>query len=52
MAKAGLIREFLFFLRKEKKWWLIPLAGLAIITALALAVGSHPTAAAFLYPAQ
>ncbi len=51
MAKQSLIREFLLFIRHEKKWWLIPfLTVLLIVGVLLLVVNSSGAFAPFLYP--
>ena len=47
-ANAGLGREFLYFLRQNRKWWLLPI----LITFLAFAVLmllSSTAAAPFIY---
>ena len=50
MAKQSLARDFLLFIKHEKKWWLIPLvAVLLIVGALVVFAGSSPLAP-FLYP--
>ena len=50
MAKQSLVREFLLFIKEEKKWWLIPLIFvLLIVGALLVFAGSSPLAP-FLYP--
>lgn len=50
MAKQSLIREFLLFVKHEKKWWLVPLlAVLLLVGALIVFAGSSPLAP-FLYP--
>lgn len=50
MAKQSLIKEFYFFIKHEKKWWMIPLiAILLILGTLILFAGSSPLAP-FLYP--
>ena len=50
MAKQSLVKEFVLFIRHEKKWWLIPLlAVLLIVGALVLFAGSSPMAP-FIYP--
>ena len=44
----GFLREFLFFLRENKKWWLIPLIGsLLLIGLISLLTASG--AAPFIY---
>ena len=47
-ADPGLIREFLEFLRDNKKWWLIPI--LLVLALLGLLTFLHSTAAPFIYP--
>ena len=50
MAKQSLAREFLAFIRQEKKWWMIPLIViLLLVGALILFAGSSPLAP-FIYP--
>jgi uncharacterized membrane protein len=51
MAKAGIIKEFLEFLWKEKMWWLIPL--ILIILGIGLLIffsSSSGALAPFIYP--
>ena len=50
MANQSLLKEFLLFVKHEKKWWLIPLlAVLLLVGALVLFAGSSPMAP-FIYP--
>ncbi len=50
MAQPSLLREFVPFIRYEKKWWMIPLVVvLLIVGALILFAGSSPLAP-FVYP--
>ena len=50
MAKQSLVREFVLFIKQEKKWWLIPLvAVLLLVGALVVFTSSSPLAP-FLYP--
>ncbi len=50
MARQSIVREFILFIKVEKKYWLIPLlAVLLLVGALVLFAGSSP-AAPFLYP--
>ncbi len=52
MAKQSLVKEFFYFIKHEKKWWLIPLiAVLLILGALVLFAGSSPMAP-FLCPTR
>ena len=50
MPKQSLVKEFILFIKHEKKWWLVPLmAVLLIVGALVLIASSSPLAP-FLYP--
>jgi hypothetical protein len=50
MAKPSLAREFLAFIRHEKKWWMIPLMGVLLLLALLIAFASTSSLAPFVYP--
>lgn len=45
-----LVKEFLEFLRKEKKWWLWPLVGVLLLLAALLVFASGSGLAWALYP--
>ena len=50
MAKQSLAKEFLLFIKHEKKWWLIPLIAVVLLLGtLVIFMGSSPLAP-FLYP--
>jgi len=50
MAKQSLVKEFILFIKHEKKWWLFPLIlVLLVVGALVLFASSSPLAP-FLYP--
>ena len=50
MANQSLFKEFLLFVKHEKKWWLVPLlAVLLLVGALVWFAGSSPMAP-FIYP--
>lgn len=49
MARPTWWRQYLQFLREEKKWWAIPILVLLVVAAL-LALGNTATLAPFLYP--
>ncbi len=50
MAKQSLAKEFLLFIKQEKKWWLLPfIFVLLIVGALIVFAGSSPLAP-FIYP--
>ena len=45
----GLIREFWLFLKKEKKWWLIPLVAVLLLLGLLLVLVEGSVIAPFIY---
>jgi hypothetical protein len=45
-----LLTEFALFLRREKKWWLIPLLLALFALGLLIALGSSAAVSPFLYP--
>lgn len=45
-----LYKEFLLFLRQEKKWWLIPLVILLLILGALIAFSSGSVLAPLMYP--
>lgn len=45
-----LLREFLRFLRQEKKWWLVPLGVILLLLGIAILFSSSSAVAPFLYP--
>jgi len=45
-----LAKEFMLFLRQEKKWWLIPLIVMLLILGALLIFGSSPILAPLMYP--
>lgn len=50
MGRESLVREFLAFVRHQKKWWIAPLLLILLLAAsLILFAGSSPLAP-FLYP--
>lgn len=44
----GLLREFVMFLRENKKWWMIPLIGSLLLVGL-LSIMASSGAAPFIY---
>lgn len=50
MAKQSLTREFIAFIRHEKKWWMIPLALVLLLLGALLVFSSASPLAPFLYP--
>lgn len=49
MAKQSLFREFVLFLKEEKKWWLIPLVMLLLGIGALLVFASNSVVAPFIY---
>ena len=47
-SDPGIVREFIWFLRHNKKWWLTPIV-LVILGLVVLAVFSTTPAAPFIY---
>ena len=50
MPRQSLIREFLIFLREEKKWWMIPLIAVLLLVGTLAVLMQSSSFAAFLYP--
>lgn len=50
MAKQSLAKEFLLFIKHEKKYWMIPLIVVLLIVAALIAFSSSSPLAPFLYP--
>ncbi|HZN58602.1 MAG TPA: DUF5989 family protein [Planctomycetota bacterium] len=50
MAQQSLVREFLLFLKEEKKWWLIPLIFLLLAIGAIIVFGQSSVLAPFIYP--
>jgi len=49
-GKFGIAKEFLFFLKQEKKWWLIPLVVIFMLIGLFIIFAESSALAPFLYP--
>ncbi len=48
-ASTGFVREFVAFLRHNKKWWLLPLIVVLLLAGL-LVIIAGSVAAPFIYP--
>lgn len=46
----ALIKEFLLFLRQEKKWWLLPLVVILLAMGALMVISSGSVLSPFLYP--
>ena len=45
-----LSKEFLRFLKEEKKWWLMPLLAVLVLLAVVVIFGQSSVLAPFMYP--
>ena len=46
----SLLKEFLLFLRQEKKWWLLPLVVVLLALGALMVLSSGSVLSPFLYP--
>lgn len=49
-GQAGPVREFLDFLRYNKKWWITPIVIVLLLVAILVILGGNPAIAPFIYP--
>jgi hypothetical protein len=47
--QAGLLTEFIHFLRHNKKWWITPIILVLLALAILAVLGGSPAAAPFIY---
>ena len=45
-----ILKEFVLFLRQEKKWWLVPLVLVLLLLGIFLVLSASSPLAPFLYP--
>jgi cell division protein FtsL len=50
MSKLGTVKELVSFLRREKKWWLIPMVVVLVLLAFLIIFAQSSALAPFLYP--
>ena len=50
MAKQSLAKEFILFIKHEKKWWLIPLIAVILLLGVVVIFASSSPLAPFIYP--
>ena len=50
MSKLGTVKELFGFLRREKKWWLIPMVLVLVLLAFLIIFAQSSALAPFLYP--
>lgn len=48
-GNLNIVQEFFYFIRENKKWWLIPLALMVVLLGLLLFLGHSSPAFAWLY---
>ncbi|HHX28598.1 MAG TPA: hypothetical protein GX716_06245 [Firmicutes bacterium] len=48
-ANVSLVREFLWFVRDNKKWWLVPMIVMFLLLAVVVVLGTNPAIAPFIY---
>jgi hypothetical protein len=49
MNKLSILKEFLTFLREQKKWWLVPIVVFLLVLGLVLVLGHSTPLAPFIY---
>ena len=50
MAKQSLVRDFVAFIKHEKKWWLVPLLAILLLVAVLIIFAQSSPLAPFIYP--
>ena len=50
MAKQSLVKEFVLFIKHEKKWWLIPLIAVLLLVGGIMLFAAQSPLAPFIYP--
>ena len=50
MSKLSTVKELFGFLRREKKWWLIPMVFVLVLLAFLIIFAQSSALAPFLYP--
>jgi hypothetical protein len=50
MSKLSTVKELFGFLRREKKWWLIPMILVLVLLAFVIIFAQSSALAPFLYP--
>ena len=50
MAKQSIIKEFILFIKHEKKWWMIPLIAVLLLVGSLIIFAASSPAGLFLYP--
>jgi len=50
MSKLSTIKELFGFLRREKKWWMIPMVLVLVLLAFLIIFAQSSALAPFLYP--
>jgi len=50
VANPSIFKEFLLFLKEEKKWWLVPLVAILLVLGTILVLISTSVWGSFIYP--
>ena len=50
MAKQSLTRDFIAFIKHEKKWWMIPLLAILLLVGVLIVFAQSSPLAPFIYP--
>ena len=48
-GQVGVVKEFWYFLRYNKKWWITPIVIVLLMVAALVVLGGNPAAAPFIY---
>jgi uncharacterized protein DUF5989 len=49
MSKLSIIKEFLYFLKTRKKWWILPIVALLLMLGVILVAAKSSALAPFIY---
>lgn len=50
MGKLGILREFLLFLKEEKKWWLAPIVIILVLLGILILFAESSALGPWIYP--
>lgn len=49
MSKLSIVKEFLYFLKTRKKWWILPIVALLLMLGMILVAAKSSALAPFIY---
>jgi len=49
MSKAKIVAQYFEFLKKNKKWWLLPIAGILLLLGILIVLTQGSALAPFIY---